>query len=63
VGQLDSLPKDTDKINNYFLILEPMGGIPSQYLDQTLDEENVVSKIISEKNYGELRIQKRERVK
>jgi hypothetical protein len=63
IGQLDSLPKDNGKTKKYFLILEPMGGIPTQYLDSTISEENGVSKLVSEKYFGELRIQTREKVK
>lgn len=59
VGILDSLPKDTGVIKNYFLIIEPMGGIPPQYLGETLDQENSYSNVIEEISFGELRVQQR----
>lgn len=62
VGQLDTLPETSDKEELYFLILEPMGGIPEQYLDLTIGEENVVSKLVEEKSFGELRVQEREKI-
>ncbi|MEK7497532.1 MAG: hypothetical protein AAB656_01290 [Patescibacteria group bacterium] len=59
IGILDSLTMDEGKIKNYFLILEPMGGIPTQYLELTLGEENSVSKLLEEKTFGEIRVQER----
>jgi hypothetical protein len=59
IGQLDTLPPTSGKTTSYYLIIEPMEGIPGLYLDQTLDEENSYSKLIAEKNWGELRLQKR----
>jgi len=62
VGQLDALPEHDSKTKIYFLILEPIAGIPKRYLKQTIDEENSVSRLIEEKYFGELRVQKREAV-
>lgn len=62
VGQLDSLPKETGDEDLYFLIVEPMGGIPQQYLGLTLGEEDAVSFLQDEKYFGELRVQKRSRL-
>lgn len=61
VGQLDLLAqvKKPDELS--FLILEPMGGIPLEYLDLTIGEEDSKTKLVSEKTFGELRIQKRTR--
>lgn len=59
VGQIDALPKCEGGIKNRFLILEPMGGIPEQYLPLTIGEENVFSKLIEERSFGELIVQKR----
>lgn len=59
VGQLDSLTKDDGQTNNYFLIIEPLGGIPIQYYGLTVGEEDAVSRLIEERNFGELVIQKR----
>lgn len=59
VGIIDSLPKDNGSVGNYFLILEPMGGIPNQYLELTIGQEDSYSKLVSEINFGELRVQER----
>lgn len=59
IGQLDSLPKVSKNTSLYFLILEPMAGIPSRYLEQTIQEEDGVSTLIEEKDFGEIRVQKR----
>lgn len=59
VGQIDSLDQSAKPKETSFLILEPMAGIPSQYLDMTLGEEDVKTKPVSEKSFGELRVQKR----
>ncbi len=61
-GIIDSLSVDNKKTNDYFLIIEPMGGIPMRYLDETIGEENVHSKLIEDKYFGELRVQKRIRI-
>ena len=59
VGQLTVLPKCEKEAVTHFLILEPMGGIPTRYLDEILGEEGAVSKVADEKFFGELRVQKR----
>lgn len=59
IGQLDSLPKDEGQTTDYFLIIEPLGGIPIQYYGLTVGEEDAASKLVEEKNFGELVIQKR----
>jgi hypothetical protein len=60
-GQIDSLgitPKDE---KNYYLVIEPLAGIPPRYLDETVGQEDSYSKLIEEKNFGEIRVQKRVR--
>lgn len=42
-----------------FLIIEPLDGIPPQYLPDLLDQENSYSEIISEKNFGAINVQER----
>ncbi len=59
VGQLDSLEKVNKPDNTSFLIIEPMAGIPPQYLDLTIGEEDSKTKLFDEKYFGELRVQKR----
>jgi len=59
VGQLDSLPPTKEATELYYLVLEPMGGIPQRYLPETIAEEDIVSTLIDEKYFGELRVQKR----
>lgn len=60
VGQLDTLEKKNKPDNISFLIIEPMAGIPPQYLDLIIGEEDSKTKLIDEKYFGELRVQKRE---
>lgn len=59
VGQIDTLPKCEGGIKNRFLVLEPMGGIPVEYLPITVGEEDVFSKLIDKNDFGELIVQKR----
>lgn len=59
VGQIDSLDQSAKPKEVSFLIIEPMGGIPPQYLDLTLGEEDAKTKLLAEKSFGELRVQKR----
>jgi len=65
VGELvvTALPKcETGLLDNHFTILEPMGGIPPKYLDEILDQENAISQLNNEKDYGELRLQVRNKI-
>lgn len=59
VGQLAALSTCEKERDNHFLILEPMGGIPGKYLDETLDIEDAKSAVVDEAAFGELRVQKR----
>lgn len=59
IGQLDSLDRINKPSNISFLIIEPMAGIPSQYLDLTIGEEDSKTILLDEKYFGELRVQKR----
>lgn len=59
VGLLDSLPSTKGSTELYYLILEPMGGIPQRYLSETIAEEDTISTLIDERYFGELRVQKR----
>lgn len=62
IGQLDSLPQKSGKEKIYFLVLEPMAGIPEEYLGITIGEEETFSKLIKEESFGELRIQERVKI-
>lgn len=59
IGQLDSLANTSDSTKLYFLIIEPMDGIPAQYLDQTIEEEDVKSVFVKEERFGQIRVQER----
>ena len=59
VGQLDSLPKVNAETINYYLIIEPLAGIPPQYLGETVNQEDSVSRLIEEKSFGEIKVQRR----
>ncbi|MDP3994453.1 MAG: hypothetical protein Q8P91_01300, partial [bacterium] len=62
VGQLAALPPTEKETDIYYLIVEPMAGIPLRYLEEAKGEEDAVSTLVSEKNFGELRVQKRSRI-
>ncbi len=59
VGQLDTLINDDNKWKSGFLIIEPQDGIPQQYLPLTIGQEDSYSKLITEKNFGTIRVQER----
>lgn len=61
VGIVDSLTplgKKSD-VKNHFLIIEPMAGIPPQYLPLTIGEEDARSNLLEEKSFGEVVVQSR----
>lgn len=60
VGQLgNNLAPTSENTSLYFLILEPMQGIPSRYLPETVGLEDSYSTLVEEKEFGEIRVQKR----
>ncbi|MEK7168644.1 MAG: hypothetical protein AAB778_01400 [Patescibacteria group bacterium] len=59
IGQLDSLERVPDPIETSFLILEPMAGIPTRYLEETIGEEDVDTVMTEQKSFGEITVQKR----
>lgn len=60
VGQLgNNLPPTSKDTSLYFLILEPMQGIPGKYLLETVNQEDSHSQLIEEKHFGEITVQKR----
>lgn len=62
IGQLDSLQKVSESTNLFFLILEPMDGIPPKYLEQAIQEEDAVSTLVEEKKFGTIIVQKRYKI-
>ncbi len=58
-GQLVSLPKATSHLENNFLIIEPLGGIPTRFVDEAIGEMNSYTTLISKKNFGEIVVEKR----
>ncbi len=58
-GQVISLEPDNNKWKTGFLIIEPLDGIPQQYLPLTIGQEDSYSKLVSEKEYGAIRVQER----
>ena len=55
----DNLPLTAEDTKLYFLILEPMQGIPVRYLSETVGQEDFYSEIVEEKKLGEITVQKR----
>ena len=60
VGQITALPQRPKILDNHFLILEPMGGIPTRYLEETVSAENVRSVLKDTQSWGELTVEKRQ---
>ncbi len=58
-GQVVSLISDENKWKLGFLIIEPQDGIPSQYLPWTIGQEDSYSKLITERDFGAIRVQER----
>lgn len=63
IGQIDQLPQEIIKNEIGFLIIEPSIAIPQRYIDAALSEENARSKVIEEKKWGTLIVQKRQLLK
>jgi 4-amino-4-deoxy-L-arabinose transferase-like glycosyltransferase len=59
VGLLQSLPDTSADTQNYFMIIEPLAGIPRRFVDEAIGEEDYKSELINETNFGEIVIQKR----
>jgi hypothetical protein len=57
---LEKTPRDT-KI--YYLIIEPSGGIPLKYIKESMDEENSRSKVLEQKVFDGIIIQKRIKIR
>ncbi len=62
IGQIADLPPTSPDTKQYYLIIEPMDGIPAQYLPLTIGEEDAVSVLNDEQNFGAIRVQKRTRL-
>ena len=59
-GQVDTLEKVNERSKTYFLISEPLDGIPPAFAQQIVNEENIFSNVSEEKNFGTLVVQKRQ---
>jgi|YNPMSStandDraft_1061717.scaffolds.fasta_scaffold21853_2 hypothetical protein len=53
------LPYDKNHVKLRFLIIEPLGGIPDYAKKATIYKEDKVSKLIEEKKFGDIIVQKR----
>ncbi len=59
IGQLTSLSM-SERTSTYYVIIEPLAGIPTRYLDELLNEENYYSAISTQMTFGkELIVQER----
>lgn len=60
IGQLgNNLVHAADETRLHFFIIEPMQGIPEKYLNLELGAEESRSKLVEEKNFQGIRVQKR----
>jgi len=63
VGQLgNNLPSTSSSTKLYFLIVEPTQGIPEVWITREKEGEDSKSKLIEDKSFGKIHVQKRERV-
>lgn len=62
-GLLSYLSSDSIDAKYFFLIIEPSNGIPDYLTNDTIAYEDSFSKIIKSRNFGEIRVQKRELTK
>lgn len=59
-GQPDTLKKVNQRSQTYFLIIEPLDGIPPRFAQGIINDENIFSNVVEEKNFGSLVVQKRQ---
>jgi len=60
IGQLDSLEYLNNKdVKYYYLIIEPLAGIPKRFADEEVESENSKYQLLEEKRFGEIMVQKR----
>ena len=59
-GQVDTLNKVNKRSETYFLIKEPLDGIPTGFVEDIEREEGYFSKVSDEKSFGSLVVQKRQ---
>ncbi len=62
-GYLSYIPRTEQNTEHYFLIIEPLFGIPPQFVEETIGYENTYSKVVEEKNFGGIVVQKRQLTK
>jgi len=58
-GYLGTMPKISEETKNYFLIIEPLAGIPEQFSTEIISYENTYLKVVEEKDFGGIIVQKR----
>ncbi len=58
IGQVVALDEG-ENADLHYLIIEPMDGIPQQYLPLKIGEEDVSSTVVDEKKFGSIMVQKR----
>lgn len=55
----DNLSGPTKDATVYYMIVEPRDGIPDRFIGEAMDEENSKSKVVEEKNFNGIIVQKR----
>ncbi|MGA2910215.1 MAG: glycosyltransferase family 39 protein [Candidatus Microgenomates bacterium] len=60
VGDIGDILPDTPKnIQIYYFIIEPQEGIPQNFVDDAISEENSKTAVVEQKNFGGIVVQKR----
>lgn len=62
-GYLSYLPRSEEDEKHYFLVIEPLAGIPARFVEETIGYEDSFSVVVEEKNFGGIVVQKRELTK
>lgn len=62
-GYLGEMPAVSQNDKIFYLILEPANGIPAQFIENTVSYEDSFSKIVEQKDFGGIIVQKRELTK
>lgn len=63
VGRLgNNLAVVNDETKLYFLIAEPLQGIPPKFVEDTYQAEDAVSKLVEEVKFDQVTVQKREKI-
>lgn len=60
IGQLgNNLPKSSPETGNHFFIVEPTEAIPDEWVGYAFGEQNTISNVVEEKQFGAFKVEER----